>query len=1043
MKKTMFTLLLLVVGLCAAMAQRSISGTVVDAKSEPLIGASILIQGTSSGTVTDANGAFQLNVPSDKTVLVVSYTGYLTQNVTLGVSNSITITLEQDDKILDEVIVTALGITRSERSLSYGVSQVGGDDIVKSGEVNAIQGLAAKAPGVQVIGSGGTPGASSKILIRGNRSFTGNNQPLIIVDGIPYDNSTNTSVARDYPFNPNLQGVNNSNRALDLNPNDIESVNLLKGPSATALYGSRAANGVLQITTKKGSKSKDRFNVSFNSSVDIAQVNKLPELQTKYAQGTGGGVADASNPGSIKDQGTFVTFTPGVSNGTANSWGPLIGSDPRYAQAYDNYDAFFKTGYTYDNGISFSGGNEITNFRVSYGNTSQSGIVPNTDLKRNSVRINAQTGTNKFKVTGGVAYANTSGIKGQNGSNLSGVMLALTRMPSSFDILGGTGPDGYTEADGSQHRFIVNYDNPYWSMYNNVYKDVVNRLTGNIGLQYSPLPWFTVSYKIGADNYNTQVKQNWAIGSNNTNPAGEIQENTLNWNEVNSDLILSFKRNIGRDFDFGLNVGNNLNVRRSKDLFTRGSNLTIPDFYNLSNASVFYASEVSTERRIAGFFGDISVGFRDMLFLNAAARHDWASTFGATNRDKGFFYPSLGLSWIFTEMLPKNNVLTYGKLRASISKAGNEPIPYSTRTYYTQPFFTDGFTDGLGLPYNGNAGFGLGATLGDQNLEPETTTSFEVGGDLKFIDNRIGLDITYYNQKSENLLLYRPIASTTGFSQIFTNAGAMRNKGFEIGLNADIIRGEKISWNVGVNWAKNVNEVLALAEGVEEIDIEAAFASIGSYAIVGQPYGALYGTRWERDGSGNLVFGANGRPKVAAERGNLGNPYPDWLMGISTGLNVMGVNLSVLFDIRQGGVLWGGTYARLNNIGMTKETENRSQYYSVSGVNEAGEPVTVEMTPDTYFRYFLGDNGGATENSIYDGSWVRLRELTLSYDFSFKKYINTLTVFATGRNLWLSTDYPGVDPETSLTGAGSNVGGFDYFNMPGTKSYQFGIRVGF
>lgn len=1043
MKKTMFTLLMLVLGLSAAMAQRSISGTVVDAKSEPLIGASVLIQGTSSGTVTDVNGAFQLNVP-EGSVLVISYTGYVTRTVELGASNTVSVVLESDQKVLDEVIVTAMGITRSERSLSYGVSQVGGDDIVKSGEVNAIQGLAAKAPGVQIIGSGGTPGASSKILIRGNRSFTGNNQPLIIVDGIPYDNATNTSVARDYPFNPNLQGVNNSNRALDLNPNDIESVNLLKGPAATALYGSRAANGVLQITTKKGSKSKDRFNVSFNSSIDIAQVNKLPKLQTKYAQGTGGGVADANNPGTIKDQGNFVTYVPGVSNGTASSWGPLIGSgDPRYARSFDNYDNFFRTGYTYDNGISFAGGNDITNFRVSYGNTSQSGIVPNTKLNRNSVRINAQTGTATFKVTGGVAYANTSGLKGQNGSNLSGAMLALTRMPSSFDILGGTGENKYTEADGSQHRFIVNYDNPLWSAENNEYRDVVNRLTGNIGLQYTPNPWFSVSYKLGADNYNTQVKQNWAIGSNNTNPFGEIQENTINWLEINSDLVFSFKKNLGDKFDLGLNLGNNLNVRQSKDLYTRGSNLTIPNFYNLSNASVFYASEFSQERRIAGLFGDLSIGFMDMLFLNAAARHDWASTFGKTNRENGFFYPSLGLSFIFTELLPKNDILTYGKLRASISRAGNEPSPYNTRTYYTQPFFTDGFTDGLGLPYNGNTGFGLGATLGDSELSPEITTAFELGTELKFMNNRFGLDLTYYNQKSEDLLLFRPVASSSGFSQIFTNAGAMRNTGFEIGLNADIIRGNKISWNVGINWAKNVNEVLSLADGVDEIDIESAFASIGSFAIVGQPYGALYGTKWERDANGSLIFGANGRPKIAAERGNLGNPYPDWLMGITSGLNVYGVNLSILFDIRQGGVLWGGTYARLNNIGMTEESANRSQFYPVSGVNEAGEPITVEMTPDTYFRYFKGDNGGATENSVYDGSWLRLRELSLSYDFSIKKYINTLTVFATGRNLWLKTDYPGVDPETSLTGAGSNVGGFDYFNMPGTKSYQFGIRVGF
>ncbi len=1035
MKRLLTTLALLFALTGLALAQRTVVGTVKGDDGEALIGASVRVKGTNSGAVTDATGKFTVSVPPSANTLVFTYTGFSTKELVLGPSNVVDVVLESGT-VLQEAVVTALGITRSEKSLGYSVTKVEGSTVTGSGEVNAIQALAAKSSGVQVIGSAGTPGASSKILIRGNSSFQLDNQPLIVIDNIPYDNAVNSVIGSDYPFNPNLQGVNESNRALDINPNDIENISVLKGPTASSLYGTRAANGVILITTKKGTKG--HLKVGYDFSYGIDKVNKLPDLQSQYGQGNGGGAAitDANNMVTGSDPiGVAATETP-------NSWGPLA------TQHFDNLDTYFNDGRSIVNNISFAGGSDNTAFRFAYGNANQTGIVPNTELKRNTFRLTATTGVDKFKISVSGAYTALQDKKAQNGSNLSGVMLALTRMPTDFNILGGNSPLGYENLDGSQYTYFSAYDNPLWSAYHNPNKTNLGRFSGSIGFDYLPVDWLTFTMRIGTDMYNDARQQIWDIGAQNFDPRGEVWESNIRHEEVNTDFLAAFKKRFG-DISTNVTIGSQLNHREDKTNFARGTVLAAANFYNLKNAANLYADDQDLLHRIAGVFGTVDIGYKDLVYLTIGGRNDWASTFGPRAKNS-FFYPNAALSFVPTEMMDENSVLSYLKIRLSYAKAGREPLIYSSRTYYSRPTFTDGFTNGISFPYLGQNGFtrGIGNPniLGNEMLRPEINTSYEAGFDVRLWRNRVRAAFTYYVSKSSDLLVVRPIAATSGFSFFTGNIGEMENKGVEAELDVDVVRVRDFTWTLGGNFSKNKNEVTKLAPGVDQFSIESAFTGIGSYAIVGQPYGAIFGTKWQRNDNGQLIIGANGLPKVADEEGFLGNPYPDYTAAIRNTLKFKGLSLTGLLDIRQGGILWNGTYARLNRIGRTQESaDGRDKYYVIDGVKADGTPNDVRISSFNYFRTFMGDGGAyAVENAIQDGSWIRLRELTLSYEFpKFINAIQGLSIYVTGRNLWLNTDYKGVDPETSLTGAGSNVGGFDYFNMPNTKSYIVGLRANF
>ncbi len=1011
----------LVLGLTGfATAQRTVTGSITDAKNEPLIGASVVIKGTSKGVISDLDGKFSLDVPKEATTLVFSFTGFTTQEIPLSTSNVFNVQMSEG-LLLNETVVTALGISKSDKSIGYAVTKVSGTTISSSGEPNVVQALASKAAGVNIVSSAGVPGASSKILIRGNSTFTGNNQPLFVVDGVPYDNTTNTTSPQDYPFSPNLQGVNESNRGLDLNPGDIENISVLKGPSAAALYGTRGANGVILITTKKGTKG---LHVNYGVSYDMSEVNKLPEFQNIYGQGTGGGSLTS-------DIGTAAAGTP-------NSWGP------KATQTFDNNGAYFQKGQLLNNQLSISGGTDKSTFFLAFNNTNQTGIIPNTDLKRNTFRLNASTGVDKFRVNAGVSYANTRDTKAQNGSNLSGIMLPLMRAPIDFNLLGGDGEGGYQNLDGTQQTFVPIYDNPFWTAYKSPRKGNVNRITGNVSFDYLTTDWLTFTYRIGTDFYNDQVKQIFAQGANNIDGNGEIWEASNNHFEVLSNFFARADKRFG-DVSVTALLGTDLNHRFDKTTFSRGRDLTIPDFYNLSNATNLYTDEASTTKRLAGIYGSIDLGYKDFVYLTVTGRNDWASSFGPQAKSS-FFYPSVSASFVPTELMPKNDVLDYAKIRLSYAVAGREPLAYTSKTYYQQPTFTDGFTNGIGFPYLGFNGFAISKTLGNEFLRPELNTSYETGIDLRLFKNRLNLGFTYYHAIANDLLVAQPIARATGFRVYRSNIGEMVNKGIEIEADAMVLNVNDFGWKIGGNFTQNRSEVTQLAPGVSQISLESAFTGIGSYAIVGQPYGAFFGTKWLRDAQGRMVVNAAGIPQKDPIEGYIGNPYPDWTAAIRNTFSYKGLSLFALLDIRQGGDIWGGTIGRLNRIGRTAITADRGKTYVVEGALADGTPNTKAISAFQYFTQVVGDGGAAQEALVYDGSWVRLREVTLSYDLpkiGDGKFVKNITVYATGRNVWLKTKYPGVDPETSLTGAGSNIGGFDYFNMPGSKSWIVGLRASF
>lgn len=1056
----MRTLKLLLVMMLAAFTQlamaqlKTVTGTVTGLDGA-IPGVAVVEKGTTNGVVTDRNGTFSITVESDEAVLDFTAIGYHAMEIAVKGKSVIDVALEVAEEQLDEVVITALGISREKRTLGYAISEISEEEVQQSGSNNIIQSLAGKAPGVWVNSAGGTPGASSKILIRGNATFTGQNQPLIVVDGVPIDNSTTQSTAGDYPFNQNLSGVNNANRAVDLNPDDIESVTVLKGPAAAALYGARAGNGAIIYTTKRGHFGQGKYlGVTVSQELTLNQVNKLPELQSKYGQGVGGGTP-AGDAGA-----TFVEGDPGpdntyftaddVSIGTSSSWGPTVSSLGR--SSVDNPANFFKTGVSSNTNVAITGGNDRSRVRLGLGYLNDQGMVPNTSYGRYSVRLTADTRlSNKVQIGGTVNYINSKQVASQNGSNLGGIMLGLLRAPASYDI------DQYQYDNGNQRTYFAFYDNPNFTAYENPFQSNVNRILGNVYAEYDPTSWLGIDYRVGIDAYSDFREQRYAISSfgDDIGGVGQVNQNSLSNFDFYQDIVMNFHTDITEDLKFNGFVGYNITLKRFNDRFSRGRILSIPGFYNLSNASDLYASNSVEEINTTAFFGQAEFEWKRMLYLTLTGRNEVSSTFELDNNS--FFYPSASLSYVFTESWDgRPDWLEFGKLRYSFAQVGISPIAYSTRTLYSSQIFTDGFTDGLSFPYLGQNGFGIDDVLFTPDLKPERQTGNEFGLNAVFLKGVFDVDFTWYRQVTTDALLYQPLPESSGFTDAYVNGGEIENKGMEIALGINAIRKENFTWTINANWSQNKSKVLALVPGIEEFSIEAAFSSIGSFAIVGQPYGAFYGTVWERDGNNNLLINANGLPFQAATTAGVGDPNPDWLAGIRNTFTYKNLTFSFFFDIRKGGDIYNGTYARLNNLGRTLESEDRDKTYLIEGVyaegtiingnDVSGDKNTTEVDAIDYYRRYVGDAGGAAEQFVEDGGWVRLRDVNLGYRFDLTESsigIHYVELSFTGRNLILITDYKGVDPETSLTGAGSNIGGLDYFNNPGARSYIFGVKFAF
>jgi len=1056
------------IGLALAQNKR-ISGTVVDSNGDPVTGATVVVKGTTVGASTDIDGKYSISVPQNGKTLVISLIGSKTKEMAVG--DNLKIVLENDSRALDEVVVTALGISREKRALGYAVQDVKGDDINNTRTGNIMSSLEGKVAGVSIVSSSGAAGSSSYITIRGQNSINGNNQPLFVVDGVPVNNDMAYSGNPDDLSNNLVEGVNYSNRAMDLNSDDIESVSVLKGGAATALYGMKAANGVVLITTKKGKNSNGKAKVSFSSSVSFDRVNKLPKMQSIYAQGSAG-VYSTTTPYSYGPKLSDMRYD-GVGT-TRDQNGSLVlatsssAVDNLKANAYDNVGNFFLTGITLDNNISLSGGNEKSNFYVSVGNVNTKGVIPKNTFGKTSIKITGETKLLENLILSGTAnYIHSGGDRVQQGSNTSGVMLGLLRGAVSFDNSNGHGKDGYKYedsymySDGTQRHYYSGYDNPYWTVNQNLFRDNVDRVIGNLSLVYKPIPSLTLSYKIGDDFYTDRRKGHIALNSS-TSPTGEMQIDNHFSNTFNSDFLANYSRKLNTDFDFSLTLGQNMYSSYYQQYYEKGTGFVVPNFYQISNTSSQLVRESITQYRTAAFFGDLELSYKDILFLGMTGRNEWSTSLPADNNN--FFYPSTSMGFVFSELKPFKALtfLNYGKFRISYAQIANDPLPYSLSNVYELATTGDGWTTGDSFPFGDGdvAGFKISNALGNATLKPERLVSREVGLELKFLNNRVGLDFTYYNNQNKDLLLPVPISGSSGYNSVYMNAATMENKGVEISATITPIKTPDWNWTLLGNFAKNNNKVLSLASGVDNIEL-GGFTGITINVVAGEPYGSIYSTGFVKDADGNVVINdvttsaGYGYPIKDNTMKSLGSVSPKWTLNLTNQLSYKGLSFSFQLDIKHGGLMWNGTKGRTIGFGTSKDTENRGTAVVFGGVKghvDSDDNVVTSGTNDiqtTYSEYYYRNIGGganpAQEQFVEKTDWVRLREVTFACDlgrYTKTPVLNNLKVFATGRNLFLSTPYDGIDPETNLMGA-TNAQGLDYFNMPNTKSLVFGIKLDF
>lgn len=1104
---TIIALLFLLTGLPVIRAQSvQVTGTVTSSEDGlGLPGVSILVKGTTIGCVTNLDGFYTLAVPEDANTLVYSFIGMVSQEHNIDGRTVIDVVLDPDIVGIDEVVVTAIGIKRESKALGYAVQEVGSEEIQNSARTSVLDAIGGKVAGVYLNRASGEAGASTFIEIRGAASLTRNNQPLFVVDGVPIDNSGNA-------FNQ-VGGVSESNRAIDLNPDDIESLSVLKGGAATALYGLRAANGAIVITTKQGQKTGGgRMQVNLNSSVRIEKVTQLPPLQKSFAQGSVLWTAENGSPVSLQypDDEFYnaVSWGPSLRDLRyttdpgfipANEWagggdtpmedwmaywdpnGRLVPSDHALADpnapaiTYDHYD-FFQTAISFKNHLDISGGDDNSTFYLSLSNSLDEGVVPNNDFDKTTVKFSGTKQVVRGLTVGATAnYINSKGVRMQKGSNLSGIMLGLMRTPPNFDD-----SFKFQLPDGSQRSYTggVGYDNPYWTVNRIRYTDVVNRIIGNMNLSWEATDWLSFSYRIGLDNWFKNIHDYFEKGSNE-NPDGYNSRSSQVNSDINSDLIMNINKQINPTTILRFTLGHNLFQTKWTASTAAAYGLETLDFYNMANTADARGYEGNSLKRTTAIYGNAGFDYNTMVYFDATGRYEWSTTLPADHNS--FFYPSVSLGFVFTRLpvLQDNSVLSFGKLRASFAKIANDASLYATETYYDQPFPGDGWTNGLYFPFLDVNSFTLGNLIGNKDMTPENMKTWEVGADLRFLLGRLNLDLGYFHSLNEDLLMPVPIARTTGYSHRYLNAGTMQTTGFEIVLNTMPVKREDFTWELTVNWSNPYTEVLELAEDVPSLQLS-GFVEPQIRAIEGEPYRVLYGLKWTRDEEGNLLIDddptntiMDGFPFADPEQQDMGAVSPQWTSGITNALTYKGITVSALLDIKKGGLMWNGTKGALYYFGTHKDTEARGEEKTWQGVyghvNDDGEiehyntpfnpasgftagPGGDNTTPvvlDEEWYWYRGEGSaftGPSEPYVEESGWVRLRELTLSYrlpeSLIGRTPITNLELYFTGINLWLSTPYTGVDPETSLVGNNNGLG-LDYFNNPGVKSYTFGVRLGF
>ena len=1056
MEKRLFMFLAgLFLSIGMAVAQTQVTGTVVSGEDgEPIVGASVKVSGTKTGTITDVDGKFALNVP-EGTKLVVTYLGMLPKTVNASVSGAMKIKLDPDNKVLDEVVVTAMGITREKKALGYASQVLDAKDLNTSGTSSLASAMQGKLTGVDIRTSSGAPGASAQIVIRGARSFDGNNTPLYVVDGMPISSTP------DFSTKESVTGADNASRTIDLNPDDIESINVLKGQAASALYGIRASNGVILITTKRGSKGSTKPVITFSTDLSAQTLSRKFEHQDVYAQGT---TLSKYNPNTsmswgpkIADLANDATYGGNTNNKYTN--GDLTSHagmyyNPKYAaaglsgwakpQTHDNVGDFFKTGFTQNSTFNISQRKNDVSYSFSVSDTYQKGVIPSTGMTRTGARGAVDWKVNDQWKTGFSANYSSVKIKSAPGAN-SGIVNVVYSAPAEYDLKGT--PYHKPGDPTSQILFrATNFNNPYWWADNDEYSQHTNRVFGNAYAEFSPKLNWGKNYKIvfreqaGIDMYTSNNSEIAEVGSAK-NTKGEVENIGTQNNIFNNLLTANFTAKWGanEEWDFGFVLGNEFNHQYRRKWDYDGTGLAFYGQPTIGNTSSMDAhSDYHIQERTVGVFGQMSLSWMDMLFLTVTGRNDVVSTMPRGHRS--FFYPSVSLGWIFTELpaLKENHVLSYGKLRLSYAQVGQAGQFYNNYMYV--PSYTGGmyvYTP-ISYPLGGAKGYAPYYVKFDENLKPQNTSNWETGIDLGLFKNRVRVEYTLSYQDVRNQIFDVPTAGTTGYQALRTNAGQMTTLSHELSVNASVIDHANYGLDLGVNFTKITNKVKKLADGVESIML-GGFVEPQVRAQAGYTYPNIYGKAFKRTEDGQLLLNANGLPQGTAASVNLGECTPDFNMGFNLRAHYKQLSLSATMDWQKGGCMYNGTLLTMNYFGASKASLPYHEGTMVAeGINEAtGQKNTVQVSKQQYYMAY----NDVTEAGIFDTSFLKLRDVTLSYQFPKFAGIN-LSVYGFARNILLWAKLPGLDPESSQ-GNGNMSGYFERYSIPNSSSFGGGFKIAF
>lgn len=1057
-------LLVLTVGLSNSWAQeRSVSGNVTSIdEGSGLPGVNVVIKGTTTGTITDFDGNYKLNV-TDGVVLVFSFIGYASEEIEVGARSIIDIQMSSDVKQLSEVVVTAFGVEREKKALGYAVQELRSDELVKGQTRSALQSLQGKVAGVQIGNASGALGASTTVVLRGTSSLTGNNQALFIVDGVPINNVNNNGGGV-------LAGaVDGGNAANDIDPENIASVTILKGASASALYGSRAANGVVIITTKKGKDTKGKINVDVNSSLTFDRVLMLPEVQNQFGQGQNG-----DNQSFLNDQESWGD----AFDGELRPYGIIVGdrTSPfynqqrvkQYSALEDNLREFWEIGKSWNNSVALSGGTDLSSFRLSISDLDQTGVVPETGLRRNTISFSGATKmSDKFDIAATMNYVhqdNDLAVNGQGGQSPYNQVIQTSRSVSILEQ-----KDLNNDFNGVDWYYTPFIQNPYFNLLNDSYTKTTNRMYGNFTLNYKPIEILTLSARVGSDvisDDRSRYRERRIASPISTNSGaddqGFVREESYTNRQTDVNFIATINKDLTDEFNLNFLAGYNFNQRDFRGFTASVNSTSLPLFHNIGNTSANpVVGEVKSMRRLMGAYAQLDLAYKGFLFLGATFRNDWSSTLPTENRS--FNYPGVNVGFVLTDAidLGLDNIISFAKFRASYAEVGNDAPVYSTQSVFiAAPLITGNFGQ-TQFPLNGVAGFTESNIIGNPNLRPELTKEVEIGADLRFFNGRFNIDAAYYDKTSSEQIVAAAAPPSSGFATQILNVGEISNKGIELVVSGTPLKlSNGLELNLSFNYTKIDNKVVSLNEGASDLVIGVGLANYQLKAVVGQPFGVFEAPTALRDPNGNYVVDGNGLPQQAPNPAQFGTIQPDWLGGVTGSLSFKGFTLSATIDHKEGGKVYSRTKGQTYFNGTSVETafNNREQFIVPFSVVDNGDGTfSTNTTPLTYasnnIRGYWNAINGFGEVLIIDATYTKLREMSLSYvipkSILGKTPFTSANVSIFGRNLWLHTPDTNtyIDPEVnSFSGGNGNNGnlqGFEFGTVPSTSSYGASVRLSF